>query len=113
MRLGELTKAVGRGCRDFYEGVEMSRAWKTKYGMRRVRVDPPTLTEALFAAEGLTPDVSEQQQIAADLMHLPVEQVRTEAQRSRARSSQSLPLRRNVGSVVVETKHSRRVAVRR
>ncbi len=48
----------------------MGSVWKTKYGMRRVRVDPPTLEEALYAAEGLTPDTNEQLQIAAQLMDL-------------------------------------------
>ena len=60
------------------EGVAMGSVWKTKYGMRRVRVDPPTLEEALYAAEGLMPDSSEQLQIAAELMHLPVETVRAQ-----------------------------------
>ena len=75
------------------EGVAMGSVWKTKYGMRRVRVDPPTLEEALYAAEGLTPDSSEQLQIAAQLMHLPVETVRAEAQRvtrPRDRTTRSL-----------------------
>ena len=97
------------------EGVAMGSVWKTKYGMRRVRVDPPTLEEALYAAEGLTPDSSEQLQIAAQLMHLPVETVRAEAQRvtrPRDRTTPSLP-RRYSGSLIVETKHSRRFASRR
>ena len=92
----------------------MGSWWKTKYGMRRVRVDPPTLEEALYAAEGLTPDSSEQLQIAAELMHLPVETVRAEAQRvtrRRARTTPSLPRRHSV-SLIVETKHSRRFASR-
>ena len=96
------------------EGVAMGSVWKTKYGMRRVRVDPPTLEEALYAAEGLTPHASEQLQIAAELMHLPVDTVRAEAQlvtRRRARTAPSLP-RRHSGSVIVETKHSRRFASR-
>ena len=36
---------------------EMRTTWKTKYGPRRVRHDPPTLEEAIFAARGLTDDV--------------------------------------------------------
>jgi hypothetical protein len=90
----------------------MGMAWKTKDGMRRVRFDPPTLTEALFAAEGLTPDTNEQHRIAADLMHVSVEQVRAEATRASARASRSSPQRRHVGAVVVETKHSRRISPR-
>ena len=32
----------------------MSEDWNTKYGTRRVRRDPPTLEEAIFAAVGIT-----------------------------------------------------------
>ena len=34
----------------------MSEDWNTKYGPRRVRRDPPTLDEAIFAAIGITDD---------------------------------------------------------
>jgi hypothetical protein len=34
----------------------MSEDWQTKYGTRRVRRDPPTLEEAIFAAIGITDD---------------------------------------------------------
>jgi hypothetical protein len=63
------------------ESCIMSKTWKTKYGSRRVRVEPPTIEEALFAAEGLTAGLEQQIRIAAILMQLPLEQVRTEAQR--------------------------------
>jgi hypothetical protein len=56
----------------------MSGVWKTKYGPRRVRHDPPTLAEAIAAARGLTDDVQQQVEIAASLMDLPAEQVRPE-----------------------------------
>ena len=46
----------------------MSQDWNTKYGPRRVRRDPPTLEEAIFAAAGITDDQSEQAEIAASLM---------------------------------------------
>jgi len=48
----------------------MSEVWKTKYGFRRVRRDPPTLAEAIAAARGLTGDVQQQVEIAASLMDL-------------------------------------------
>ena len=70
----------------------MGSVWKTKYGMRRVRIDPPTLEEALYAAEGMTRKFQEQIHIAAELMHLPVDQVRAEGQRiirQKARTMQS------------------------
>jgi len=44
-------------------------------------VDLPTLEDALFAAEGLTPDTGEQIRIAADLMQMPVEQTQVEVER--------------------------------
>jgi hypothetical protein len=56
----------------------MSEVWKTKYGPRRVRRDPPTVAEAVAAARGLTDDVQEQIEIAASLMDLPPDQVRPE-----------------------------------
>jgi len=62
----------------------MGEVWQTKFGPRRVRHDPPTVGEALVAASGLTDDVQQQIEIAASLMGLPVEQVRTEAMKMRA-----------------------------
>ena len=38
----------------------MSQDWNTKYGTRRVRREPPTLEEAIFAAVGITDDHDEQ-----------------------------------------------------
>jgi hypothetical protein len=61
----------------------MSKAWKTKYGPRRVKHDPPTLQEAIFAARGLTDDPESQIEIAASLMGLPQEEVRTAAMKYR------------------------------
>src|ERR1700739_2339392 len=60
------------------EGIKMSEVWKTKYGPRRVRRDPPTVAEAVAAARDLTDDVQEQIEIAASLMDLPPEQVKPE-----------------------------------
>ena len=68
----------------------MSQDWNTKYGPRRVRRDPPTLEEAIFAAAGITDDQGEQAEIAASLMGMPVEAVTAEvrkAGRTFARSS--------------------------
>ncbi len=53
----------------------MSEDWNTKYGTRRVRRDPPTLEEAIFAAVGITDDQEAQAEIAAALMGLPVADV--------------------------------------
>jgi hypothetical protein len=91
----------------------MNRAWKTKFGMRRVRQDPPTLEEAIFAATGLSGNAREQAEIAASLMDVPLEEAMAAVTKARAR-------RRNVSmiassgragaarAVVVERKSSRR-----
>ena len=91
----------------------MGAVWKTKYGMRRVRVDLPTLEEALYAAQGLTPDLGEQLNIAAELMDLPIEQVRAEAQRlgkRRARTSTLSGNGRTFGVTVVQRRSQRRAS---
>ena len=54
----------------------MSGDWNTKYGTRRVRRDPPTLEEAIFAAVGITDDLEQQAEIAASLIGLPIEEVK-------------------------------------
>jgi hypothetical protein len=92
--------------------IKMSVTWVTKYGPRRVRVDLPTLEDALYAAEGLTPDTGEQIRIAAELMQMPVEQTRAEAERiikNRPRRPQTVRGdRRSSGPVVVEHRTLRR-----
>jgi hypothetical protein len=91
----------------------MSTTWKTKYGTRRVRVEPPTIEEALFAAEGLTPALEQQIRIAAVLMQLPLEQVRAEAQR--LVRTRGLPLQGATrrSPVVTERKIHRQIRGRR
>ena len=59
----------------------MSADWNTKYGPRRVRHDPPTLDEAIFAAVGITDDQEAQAEIAAALMGMPLETVRAEVKK--------------------------------
>src|SRR5262245_5350801 len=93
----------------------MSVGWMTKYGARRVRVELPTLEDALFAAEGLTNDVHQQVHIAAALMQVPVEEARAEAERLRKDRSgppQTVPARsrdrRSGGPVIVERRAPRR-----
>jgi hypothetical protein len=60
----------------------MSEDWQTKYGPRRVRRDPPTLEEAIFAAVGITDDLEQQAEIASALMGLPYEDVLTEVKKT-------------------------------
>ena len=91
----------------------MAAVWNTKYGSRRVRYDPPTLKEAIIAAQGLTDELQQQAEIAASLMDLPVEQVRTELLKM-APSRNSAQIVTSSGregakrTVIVETKPSRR-----
>jgi hypothetical protein len=60
----------------------MSEDWNTKYGTRRVRHDPPTLDEAIFAAAGITENQDEQAEIAASLMGMPLDVVTAEVKKA-------------------------------
>ena len=74
----------------------------------RRRHDPPTLEEAVFAAQGLTADRDQQVVIAACLIGLPEEEVRATVLQTRA-GARSTTLR-SAGSrrtVVVEQRGSR------
>ena len=67
----------------------MSEDWQTKYGSRRVRRDPPTLEEAIFAAAGITDDHEAQAEIAAALMGMPIEPVLAEVKKASRIASRS------------------------
>jgi hypothetical protein len=54
----------------------MTDVWETKDGRRRVRRDPPTIEEAVVAAQGLTDDFKEQIEIVASLMEISVDEAR-------------------------------------
>jgi len=54
----------------------MSEVWETKDGRRRVRRDPPSLEEAVVAAQGLTDDFKGQVEIVASLMEVSVDEAR-------------------------------------
>ena len=60
----------------------MSEDWQTKYGPRRVRRDPPTLDEAIFAAAGITDDHEGQAEIAAALIGMDFEPVLAEVKKT-------------------------------
>lgn len=91
----------------------MSEDWNTKYGPRRVRRDPPTLEEAIFAAVGITDDQEAQAEIAASLMGMPFDAVLAEVKKL-ARSNVRAQTRVIAGeqgaqrSVVVERRVVRR-----
>jgi len=54
----------------------MSDVWDTKDGRRRVRQDPPTLEEAVLAAQGLSDELAEQIEIVASLMEVSTDEAR-------------------------------------
>ena len=54
----------------------MSDIWDTKDGRRRVRRNPPTVEEAVQAAQGLTDELSEQIEIVASLMDVSSDEAR-------------------------------------
>lgn len=93
----------------------MSEIWHTKYGLRRVRRDPPTLAEAIDAARGLSDDPQDQIEIAAGLMQLPPDEVRAEMRKESARALGTVAVTSRGGlrrAVVVERKVPRRAGVR-
>jgi hypothetical protein len=55
----------------------MSEVWDTKDGRRRVRRDPPTVEEAVLAAQGLTEQPGEQIEIVASLMEVSADEARS------------------------------------
>src|SRR4051812_33674733 len=102
------------GMENSAKALAMSTTWKTKYGPRRVRHDPPTLDEAIFAARGLTDDVQEQIEFAAGLMEAPVEEVRAAIMKLPVprKPAATLAFTSRGGterSVVVERKTTRRI----
>lgn len=54
----------------------MSQVWDTKDGRRQVRRDPPTLEEAVLAAQGMTDEISEQVEIVTSLMDVSADEAR-------------------------------------
>jgi len=95
----------------------MNGEWNTKYGTRRVRHDPPTLDEAIFAAMGITENLDEQAEIAASLMGMPFEQVQAQVKKT-SRPSGTLRVTRVIAgeqgaqrAVVVERRVTRKIAI--
>ena len=96
----------------------MSGDWNTKYCTRRVRHDPPTLEEAIFAAIGITDDVEAQAEIASSLMGLPYDEVLAEVKKTARVSARTGTATRVIAgeqgaqrSVVVERRVVRRFAI--
>ena len=80
----------------------MPAIWNTKWGPRRVRHDPPTLAEALVAAQGFTDDQDGQIEIAAGLMGVPLAEAKSELRR--------LASNRRVSATIVATTRDKNAA---
>ena len=74
----------------------MSEVWNTKYGKRRVRKEPATLDDAIFAAQGLSDDLEAQIEIASSLIDLPRDVVK-------AALVKRAPLRLNTSRIASRT----------
>jgi hypothetical protein len=74
----------------------------------KVRHEPPTLEDAIYAAQGLTQDIEQQIEFAADLMDMPVAELRPLLLKAAAKPSTSnrvfVPARSGMQrAVVIET----------
>lgn len=88
-----------------------NKAWRTKWGWRSVRVELPTLAEALEAARDLSSDPAQQIQLAADLMQVAVADVKEPAERILEARAQRPPERQSSqGRLVVVERKIRRPA---
>ena len=95
----------------------MSNAWDTKDGRRRVRHDPPTVEEAVVAAQGLTDDLKAQTEIVASLMEVTLDEARGVVLRmGQRRDVNSVTVAGRVGApraVIVERRAPRHALVKR
>lgn len=88
----------------------METVWNTKWGPRRVRREPPTLEEALIAAEAMCDDPAQRIDIAASLMGAPVDEVKALAAKLQASSRGRAKLvTGRTRAVVVEYKRPRTI----
>jgi len=94
----------------------MSEIWDTKDGPRRVRRDPPSIDEAVLAAQGLTDELSEQIEIVTSLMPVSVDEARTAILRMTQRKDVNrVTVASRTGApraVVVERRTPRRLGIR-
>ena len=94
----------------------MSDVWDTKDGRRRVRVDPPTVEDAVRAAQGLTDELEEQIEIVVSLMPVSAQEARRAVLKiKRSGDDNRVTIAGRGGApraVVVERKAPRRIASR-
>jgi hypothetical protein len=92
---------------------DIDPVWETKDGLRRVRRDPPTIDDAVLAAQGLTEDLEGQVEIVVALMSVAAEEARRAVLKMR-RPDTRLTVSGRGGApraVVVERKSPRRVTI--
>ncbi len=88
----------------------MSNVWNTKWGRRRVRKEPPTIEEALIAAEALTSDPAQRVEIAASLIGAPIADVKAHAAKQALQSrGRATLVNGRTRAVVVEYKRPRTI----
>ncbi len=98
--------------------VTVPTSWNTKYGRRRLRQDQPTIAEALAAAQCFSEDPEHQIALAADLMGVPVDDVRVEMKKvlaAKRRAAPTVSVASRSGAtrtVVVERRAPRRMMTR-
>jgi hypothetical protein len=94
----------------------MTDVWDTKDGRRRVRRDPPTIEDAVLAAQGLTDEVDGQIDIVVSLMQVSAEEARGAVLKMGQRKDTSrFTIAGRAGSpraVVVEHRTPRRLGIR-
>jgi hypothetical protein len=93
----------------------MSTEWNTKDGRRRVRRDPPTIDDAVLAAQGMAEDdIDAQVEIVVSLMAVSAEEARTAVLKNGQRKDREAPRFTIAGrsgaqrTVVVERRITRR-----
>ena len=94
----------------------MSDIWDTKDGWRRVRRDPPTVEDAVLAAQGLSGDVDAQIEIVMSLMDVSAEAARRAVLKmGQRKETDRFTIAGRAGAtraVVVERRPSRAAALR-
>jgi len=93
---------------------------QNRHGQRVTRFEPPSLEEALAAAQGLTDDIDSQVEIASQLMGMPEDEVRPVALKiaAKPRQPERAPItdrvldRREGAKVIVVERRRPRIAAR-
>ncbi len=92
---------------------DVDEIWETKDGWRRVRRDPPTIDDAVVAAQGLAEDLEGQIEIVVALMSVPADEARRAILKMRGADTRlTIPGRGgSARAVVVERKSPRRQTI--